>query len=92
MAQALDEPRVNRLQAAGGRVPPHNLDAEESLLGAMLLSRDAIASALECCVAEDFYKPAHGHIYSSVTVTASMASPRSISARMAPKMCPCAGL
>jgi replicative DNA helicase len=66
MAQALEEPRVHRLQAAGGRVPPHNLDAEESLLGAMLLSRDAIASALECTVAEDFYKPAHGHVYGAV--------------------------
>ena len=47
MAQALEEVRVTRLQGAGGRVPPHNLDAEESLLGAMLLSRDATASAIE---------------------------------------------
>jgi len=47
--------------------PPHDLDAEESLLGAMLLSRDAIAAALECCVAEDFYKPAHGHVFAAVT-------------------------
>jgi len=66
MTQALEEPRASRLQAAGGRVPPHDLDAEESLLGAMLLSRDAIASALECCVAEDFYKPAHGHVFAAV--------------------------
>ncbi|MFH1736531.1 MAG: DnaB-like helicase N-terminal domain-containing protein, partial [Actinomycetota bacterium] len=29
------------------RVPPHNLEAEESLLGAMLLSKDAIAEAQE---------------------------------------------
>ncbi|MHB1719030.1 MAG: replicative DNA helicase [Acidimicrobiales bacterium] len=50
-----------------GRVPPHNLDAEESLLGAMLLSRDAIAEAVECCTAEDFYKPAHAHVFSAVT-------------------------
>ena len=33
----------------------------------MLLSRDAIAAALECCVAEDFYKPAHGHVFAAVT-------------------------
>ncbi len=50
-----------------GRVPPHNLEAEESLLGAMLLSRDAIASAMELCHAEDFYKPAHGHIFDAIT-------------------------
>ncbi|MBA3282832.1 MAG: replicative DNA helicase, partial [Acidimicrobiia bacterium] len=48
---------------SGGRVPPHNLDAEESLLGAMLLSRAAIDVASESVSPDDFYKPAHGHIY-----------------------------
>ena len=66
MTQALENPRP-RLHAVGSRVPPHDLDAEESLLGAMLLSRDAIAAALESCVAEDFYKPAHGHIFGAIT-------------------------
>jgi replicative DNA helicase len=66
MTQALESTRVRHLQAVGGRVPPHDLDAEESLLGAMLLSRDAIAAALECCKAEDFYKPAHAHIFAAV--------------------------
>ena len=50
-----------------GRVPPHNVQAEESLLGAMLLSRDAIAAAVEIVNADDFYKPAHGHIFDAVT-------------------------
>jgi replicative DNA helicase len=50
-----------------GRVPPHNVEAEESLLGAMLLSRDAITVAVEIGVAaEDFYKPAHTHVYEAV--------------------------
>jgi replicative DNA helicase len=50
-----------------GRVPPHNLDAEESLLGAMLLSRDAISAATEARVeTSDFYKPAHGHVYDAI--------------------------
>jgi len=48
------------------RVPPHDLDAEESLLGAMLLSADAIVAAIERCNAGDFYKPAHGHIFSAI--------------------------
>jgi hypothetical protein len=47
------------------RPAPHDLDAEESLLGAMLLSRDAIAVALECCVAEDFYKSTHGYVFAA---------------------------
>ena len=49
-----------------GRVPPHNLDAESSLLGAMLLSRDAIADALEVVVAEHFYKPSHAHVFEAI--------------------------
>ncbi|HET9058404.1 MAG TPA: replicative DNA helicase [Acidimicrobiales bacterium] len=48
------------------RVPPQDLQAEESLLGAMLLSRDAIASAVERCKASDFYRPAHGHIFDAI--------------------------
>jgi replicative DNA helicase len=52
---------------AVGRVPPHNLEAEESLLGSMLLSRDAIVAAVEARVeAGDFYKPAHSHVYDAV--------------------------
>ena len=50
-----------------GRVPPHNLQAEESLLGAMLLSKDAIASAVETVGVDDFYKPAHGHVFEAIT-------------------------
>ena len=76
MTQAMENPRVRRLPTAtGGRVPPHDLDAEESLLGAMLLSRDAIAGALECCAAEDFYKPAHAHIFSAVTALYTRGEP-----------------
>src|SRR6202022_1730921 len=37
-----------------------------SLLGAMLLSRDAIAAAVETCGTDDFYKPAHGHIFEAI--------------------------
>jgi replicative DNA helicase len=52
---------------AAGRVPPHNLEAEESLLGAMLLSRDAISAAAEANVdTTDFYKPAHAHIFDAI--------------------------
>jgi replicative DNA helicase len=65
MAVAELPPRGARSE---GRVPPHNLDAEESLLGAMLLSRDAIVAATEVGVgADDFYKPAHGHVFDAIT-------------------------
>lgn len=48
------------------RVPPHDLQAEASLLGAMLLARDAIAVASEVLSADDFYKPAHAHVYDAI--------------------------
>jgi len=64
MVQSIDDAR--RRQRAG-RVPPHNLEAEESLLGAMLLSKDAVVAAVEIVGADDFYKPAHGHIFSTIT-------------------------
>ena len=48
------------------RVPPHDLQAEESLLGAMMLSAEAIADAAGVVTASDFYKPAHGHVYDAV--------------------------
>ncbi|NNE73219.1 MAG: replicative DNA helicase [Acidimicrobiales bacterium] len=57
------------------RVPPHNLEAEESLLGAMLLSRDAIADAFELVAADHFYKPAHAHIFDAVTTLYAAGEP-----------------
>jgi len=58
------EPRSHKGLEA--RVPPHNIGAEASLLGAMLLSRDAIADALEVVRAEHFYKPSHAHVFDAV--------------------------
>ena len=48
------------------RVPPNNIEAEESLLGAMLLSKEAIATAVETVGAADFYKPAHAHLFEAI--------------------------
>ncbi|MEY2405064.1 MAG: replicative helicase [Acidimicrobiaceae bacterium] len=63
-----ERPEVERgASPRAARVPPHNLQAEESLLGAMLLSKDAIASAVETVGVDDFYKPAHGHIFDAIT-------------------------
>ncbi|MFT5531750.1 MAG: replicative DNA helicase [Candidatus Poriferisodalaceae bacterium] len=48
------------------RVPPHNADAEASLVGAMLLSRDAIGPAVELLSGSDFYVPAYGYVFDAV--------------------------
>ena len=44
-------------------VPPQNLEAEEAVLGAMLLSETAIGSVTEILDAADFYRGSHGTIY-----------------------------
>ena len=65
-------PQPHRPEPARVAVPPHDLQAEESLLGAMLLSRDAVAASAEVVTAGSFYKPAHGHIYDAIsTLTAA---------------------
>lgn len=45
-----------------GRVPPHSLDAEQSVLGAMMLSKTAISEVLEILQPDDFYRHAHTQI------------------------------
>ncbi|MSZ55608.1 MAG: hypothetical protein F2595_04980, partial [Actinobacteria bacterium] len=53
-----DRPSAPRATRSDSRVPPHNLDAEASLLGAMLLNDEPVGLAIEQqLVAEDFYKP-----------------------------------
>ena len=48
------------------RQPPHDLLAEQSVLGGMLLSKDAIADVIEKLRPPDFYKPAHETVYNAI--------------------------
>lgn len=57
------------------RIPPHNIDAEQSVLGAMLESRDAILNVVEILGAKDFYKPAHGMIFETIVEVISKGEP-----------------
>ena len=49
-----------------GRQPPQDLAAEQSVLGGMMLSKDAIADVLEKLRPGDFYRPAHQNVYDAV--------------------------
>ncbi|MEU2033555.1 replicative DNA helicase [Nocardia amamiensis] len=49
-----------------GRQPPHDMAAEQSVLGGMLLSKDAIADVIEVIRPGDFYRPAHQAIYDTI--------------------------
>ena len=68
-----DRPRQS---SSRGRVPPHNIEAEESVLGALLLSREAIGTVSEMGLAPgDFYKPAHRHIFDAIRSLYSSGAP-----------------
>ncbi len=49
-----------------GRQPPHDMAAEQSVLGGMLLSKDAIADVVEVIRPGDFYRPAHQAVYDAI--------------------------
>jgi replicative DNA helicase len=49
-----------------GRQPPQDMAAEQSVLGGMLLSKDAIADVLESLRPGDFYRPAHQNVYDAI--------------------------
>ncbi len=49
-----------------GRMPPQDADAEQSVIGSMLISKDAIADVNEQIGGGDFYRPAHEIIYDAI--------------------------
>jgi len=57
------------------RIPPYNLEAEESLLGSMLILKEAIASIIEIVDESDFYRRAHSEIFRSIKELYSKGEP-----------------
>ena len=49
-----------------GRIPPHSIDAEKSVLGAALLSKDALFDVVEVTRPEDFYDENHKEIFRAI--------------------------
>jgi replicative DNA helicase len=71
-----DDRASSRASSSRGRVPPHNVDAEESVLGAMLLSREAIGIVSEMGLTPaDFYRPANRHIFDAIRSLYSQGAP-----------------
>ncbi len=48
------------------RVPPHNIEAEQSVLGALMLDKDAIVAIADTLRSDDFYKGTHSTIYDAI--------------------------
>lgn len=49
-----------------GKVPPHDLEAEQAIIGSMLTDRDAVISAIEILKEEDFYREDNKAIYTAI--------------------------
>lgn len=61
--------------ATGMRVPPHSQDAEEAVLGGILLDNESINAALEIIHPEDFYRAAHRTIFQSMVALVERREP-----------------
>lgn len=57
------------------KVPPHDLDAERSVLGSVLIDQDAIVKVAELLRPESFYDPAHEQIYAAMEILYDKRSP-----------------
>ncbi len=57
------------------RVPPQNLEAEQAVLGSMMLERPAVEKASEILKAEDFYRDAHRLIFEAIVALAEKDEP-----------------
>jgi replicative DNA helicase len=52
--------------SALNKIPPYNIEAEQSVLGAMLIDKDAIISAVEILKKNDFYRENHREIFDAI--------------------------
>src|SRR5699024_11608979 len=57
------------------RLPPHDIAAEQGVLGGMLLSKDAINQVVEIIRPTDFYRPAHQIIFDAIVAVNDSAEP-----------------
>ena len=48
------------------RIPPQNIEAEQAVLGAMLIDKEAVVTVAEKLVPEDFYRESHKVIYAAM--------------------------
>ena len=48
------------------RIPPHSIEAEQSVLGSMIMDHDAVIVASEILITSDFYRPDHGQIFAAI--------------------------
>ena len=69
------EPRERDPQVAGLKVPPHSIEAEQSVLGGLMLDNERLDDVAERVVADDFYTRPHRHIFTEMARLQESGSP-----------------
>jgi len=57
------------------RIPPHNLEAEQAILGGILINNDAMNQIMDVLREEDFYREAHGHLFNGMVALYNNSEP-----------------
>ncbi len=60
------KPQPTTVNVDNLRTPPHNMEAEQSVLGSLMLEKDAVIKVADLLKAGDFYKDAHNTIYEAM--------------------------
>ncbi len=68
-----DESRFEGIST--GRIPPHSVEAEQAVLGAILLDNESLHSAVEIIYKDDFYRGAHSSIFESMLSLSERSEP-----------------
>src|SRR5688500_16055758 len=63
------------MNAPRGRVPPQDLEAERAVLGSILLDTEAVYVAIDSLQPDDFYRPAHQHIFTAIIELTTKSEP-----------------
>lgn len=70
-----DYPLEEGEAASGGRIPPHSFEAEQSVLGAVLIDNEALYSVLEVVSEDDFYRAAHRRLFAEMIALSERREP-----------------
>ena len=66
---------IKNLNDLAGKLPPQDIEAEQSVLGAIMIDRNSLAKVADVLLPEDFYRPNHQKIYSVMIELFSRSEP-----------------
>ena len=75
MRQAGRRPQMRKVSGKTGRVPPQATDVEQSVLGAMLIEREAIPQVIEILPPDAFYERRHERVYQAIRALFDRSNP-----------------